>query len=238
MRYHDGEPAMVEGLLSRGDRRVGAVIEQVWRDGGRFDGWSEHFSYERWVNAAELAFAGQSVDIAFFTTRERDADEVLPWDHLDSGLDKQWLWDDWQDALTGYEQDNCRWTPCFDCGFCPSLVLNPFWNAEIFKPSAKWLSYCSARFTLRPGRAVEGSISPGSRATASERRPAATDFRRQYCSSRSASASFSAVIFLGGGLAIWFLFLFCFFSAVFDHTTECQSVLDHGYQVLFDLFVC
>ena len=45
MRYHDGQPSMVEGLLSRGDRRVGAVIEQVWRDGGRFDGWSEHFSY-------------------------------------------------------------------------------------------------------------------------------------------------------------------------------------------------
>ena len=49
MRYHDGEPSLVEGLLSRGDRRVGAVIEQVWRDGGRFDGWTEHFSFDRWV---------------------------------------------------------------------------------------------------------------------------------------------------------------------------------------------
>ena len=55
MRYHDGEPSMVEGLLSRGDRRVGAVIESVWRDGGRFDGWSEHFSYPRWVAACEFA---------------------------------------------------------------------------------------------------------------------------------------------------------------------------------------
>ena len=52
-RYHDGRPGIIEGLLSRGDRRVGAVIEQVWRDGGRFDGWSEHFSYDRWVAAAE-----------------------------------------------------------------------------------------------------------------------------------------------------------------------------------------
>ena len=50
-RYHDGKPGVIEGLLSRGDRRVGAVIEQVWRDGGRFDGWSEHFSYDRWVAA-------------------------------------------------------------------------------------------------------------------------------------------------------------------------------------------
>ena len=61
------------------------------------------------------------VDVAWFTTRERDADEVLPWDHLDSGLDKQWLWDDWQDALGEFEQDDCRWTPCFDCGVCSNL---------------------------------------------------------------------------------------------------------------------
>jgi radical SAM family uncharacterized protein len=119
MRYHDGEPSLVEGLLSRGDRRVGAVIESVWRDGGRFDGWSEHFSFARWVAAADTALAG--VDLAWFTTRERDGDEVLPWDHLDSGLDKQWLWDDWQDALGEFEQDDCRWTPCFDCGVCSNL---------------------------------------------------------------------------------------------------------------------
>jgi radical SAM family uncharacterized protein len=121
MRYHDGEPSLIEGLLSRGDRRVGAVIEAAWRAGGRFDGWSEHFSYQRWVSAAEAVFTGSPVSLDWFTTRERDADELLPWDHLDSGLDKQWLWDDWQDALTGYEQDDCRWTPCFDCGVCPSM---------------------------------------------------------------------------------------------------------------------
>jgi len=121
MRYHDGEPSLVEGLLSRGDRRVGAVIEAVWRDGGRFDGWSEHFSYQRWMERAADAFAGQPVDVAWYTTRERDGDEVLPWDHLDSGLDKQWLWDDWQDALGEFEQDDCRWTPCFDCGVCSNM---------------------------------------------------------------------------------------------------------------------
>jgi radical SAM family uncharacterized protein len=121
MRYHDGEPSLIEGLLSRGDRRVGAVIERAWRDGARFDGWSEHFSFARWVAAADTALAGAPVDLAWFTTRERDGDEALPWDHLDSGLDKQWLWDDWQDALGEFEQDDCRWTPCFDCGVCPNL---------------------------------------------------------------------------------------------------------------------
>ncbi len=67
---------------------------------------------------AENALTPQGRSLAWYTTRERDADEVLPWDHLDSGLDKQWLWDDWQDALAEFEQDDCRWTPCFDCGVC------------------------------------------------------------------------------------------------------------------------
>jgi radical SAM family uncharacterized protein len=120
-RYHDGKPGIVEGLLSRGDRRVGRVIEAVWRDGGRFDGWSEHFSYDRWMASAEVALADEPVDVAWYTTREREFSEVLPWDHLDSGLDKDWLWEDWQDALSEVEVDDCRWTPCFDCGVCPQM---------------------------------------------------------------------------------------------------------------------
>lgn len=120
-RYHDGRSGVVEGLLSRGDRRVGAVIEEAWRDGARFDGWSEHFSYDRWMAAAERALAGEPVDVAWYTTREREESEVLPWDHIDSGLDKEWLWQDWLDALDETGVDDCRWTPCFDCGVCPQL---------------------------------------------------------------------------------------------------------------------
>src|SRR5262245_31001158 len=120
-RYHDGEPGVVEGLLSRGDRRVGAGIRRVWEYGGRFDGWREHFSYRRWVKAAAEVWAGQPISVEWFTVRERDYAEVLPWDHLDSGLDRDWLWEDWQDALCEVEVDDCRWTPCFDCGVCPQL---------------------------------------------------------------------------------------------------------------------
>ncbi|WP_405057196.1 TIGR03960 family B12-binding radical SAM protein [Kribbella sp. NBC_01505] len=123
-RYHDGKPGIIEGLLSRGDRRVGRIIEAVWRDGGRFDGWSEHFSYERWIDCADKALADEPVDLAWYTTREREYAEVLPWDHLDSGLDRDWLWEDWQDSLEedgGLEVEDCRWTPCFDCGVCPQM---------------------------------------------------------------------------------------------------------------------
>ena len=120
-RYHDGEPGIVEGLLSRGDRRVGKVIEAAWRDGARFDGWSEHFNCERWMRSAQSALADEPVDVAWYTTREREQNEVLPWDHLDSGLDKDWLWQDWQDALGDVEVQDCRWTPCFDCGVCAQM---------------------------------------------------------------------------------------------------------------------
>lgn len=124
LRYHDGKPGVVEGLLSRGDRRIGDVILQAWRDGARFDGWSEYFSFDRWMAAAERGLAEQVVDVDWYTTREREQTEVLPWDHLDAGLDREWLWQDWQDALDpegAFEVDDCRWTPCYDCGVCPEL---------------------------------------------------------------------------------------------------------------------
>jgi radical SAM family uncharacterized protein len=120
-RYHDGKPGIVEGLLSRGDRRVGGIIEEVWKNGARFDGWQEHFSYDAWMAAAETALKDETVDVDWFTTRERDRDEVLPWDHLDSGLDKEWLWEDWQASLSEESVEDCRWTPCFDCGVCDQM---------------------------------------------------------------------------------------------------------------------
>jgi radical SAM family uncharacterized protein len=121
VRYHDGKPGLVEGLLARGDRRVGRVIEAVWRAGGRFDGWSEHFSFERWAASAEAELAPWGIGLDWYTTRQRDRAEILPWDHLDCGLDRDWLWDDWQDALVEASVSDCRWAGCSDCGVCPEL---------------------------------------------------------------------------------------------------------------------
>jgi radical SAM family uncharacterized protein len=123
-RYHDGKPSIVEGLLSRGDRRVAKVIRAVWADGGRFDGWSETFSFERWEKCAVDALAADGVDLAWYTTRERRYDEILPWDHLDAGLERDWLWQDWLAATDpdgAAEVEDCRWTPCFECGVCPAM---------------------------------------------------------------------------------------------------------------------
>jgi radical SAM family uncharacterized protein len=123
-RYHDGKPSIVEGLLSRGDRRVAKVIRAAWLDGARFDGWSESFSYERWERSAASALADDGVDLAWYTTRGRPYGEVLPWDHLDAGLERDWLWQDWLAAIDpegGAEVEDCRWTPCFECGVCPAM---------------------------------------------------------------------------------------------------------------------
>jgi len=123
-RYHDGKPSIVEGLLSRGDRRVAKVILAAWQDGARFDGWSESFSYERWERCAAEALASDGVDLAWYTTRERPYGEVLPWDHLDAGLERDWLWQDWLAAIDpegAAEVEDCRWTPCFECGVCPAM---------------------------------------------------------------------------------------------------------------------
>ena len=149
MRYHEGEPGMVEGLLARGDRRVADVIERVWRDGGRFDGWSEYFSFDRWQTAAEAVWQDQPINLEWFTTREREFDEVLPWSHLDSGLDADWLWQDWQDALSEDEVGDCRWTPCSQCGVCDQMDT----HIQVGPTDKVWLP----TIEVRPTAAAESS---------------------------------------------------------------------------------
>ena len=98
-RYHDGQPGLIEGLLSRGDRRVGAVIRAAWRDGARFDGWSEYFSFERWQRARTRRWPGSRWILHGTLRANVITARCCPWDHLDAGLDRDWLWQDWQDAI-------------------------------------------------------------------------------------------------------------------------------------------
>jgi radical SAM superfamily enzyme YgiQ (UPF0313 family) len=119
LKWHDPAATVIEGLMSRGDRRVGAVIEDVWRHGGTFQEWSEHFSYDLWMQAC----ARQGVDPEWYVYRHRTEGEVLPWDHLSAGLHKDFLWQDWRDALAEVGLPDCRWTPCYDCGACTGYGL-------------------------------------------------------------------------------------------------------------------
>ncbi|MDP9441506.1 MAG: TIGR03960 family B12-binding radical SAM protein [Actinomycetota bacterium] len=114
LKWHDPRATLAEGIASRGDRRLGPVIEDVWRTGGVFQEWSEFFRLELWQDA--MARHGLSID--WYVHRHRTEDEVLPWDHISAGLHKDFLWGDWQDALAQSGVQDCRWTPCYDCGAC------------------------------------------------------------------------------------------------------------------------
>ncbi|MGH9046402.1 MAG: TIGR03960 family B12-binding radical SAM protein [Acidimicrobiales bacterium] len=119
LRWHDPEASVVEGLASRGDRRMGAVIERVWRAGGTFQEWSEHFDLSKW----EEALAAEGLSFETVAHRDREANEPLAWDHLSAGLHRDFLWGDWQDALRSVAVEDCRWTPCYDCGACTDAGL-------------------------------------------------------------------------------------------------------------------
>jgi radical SAM family uncharacterized protein len=119
LRWHDPKASLAEGIASRGDRRIGAVIEDVWRRGGIFQEWSEFFDLSLWEGA--MAAAGLSID--WYVNRDREEDEVLPWDHVSAGLHRDFLWQDWQDAIAASGVPDCRWTPCYDCGACTGYGL-------------------------------------------------------------------------------------------------------------------
>ena len=109
--WHEAELTVLEGVLARGDRRVGPVIEEAYKNGAIFDSWSEFFKNEIWMDA----FKTCGVDIDFYTTRERGLDELFPWDFIDAGVAKEFLKREWQQALNGEVTPNCR-QKCSGCG--------------------------------------------------------------------------------------------------------------------------
>jgi radical SAM family uncharacterized protein len=119
LRWHDPAASFAEGIASRGDRRIGRVIERVWRAGGTFQEWSERFDLPRWQDA----MAAEGLDADWYVTRHRTRDEILPWHHIAAGLHDDFLWDDWQAALHEHGLPDCRWTPCYDCGVCTGHAL-------------------------------------------------------------------------------------------------------------------
>ncbi|MCD7792197.1 MAG: TIGR03960 family B12-binding radical SAM protein [Oscillospiraceae bacterium] len=109
--WHDAETSVIEAVLSRGDRRLGDVIEQVWRDGGRLEAWSEFFSYERWIRALEQF--GLSAE--FYAARERGQDEAFPWDMVNMGPTKRHLAREREASRRGVLSPDCN-ARCSGCG--------------------------------------------------------------------------------------------------------------------------
>ena len=109
--WHDAETSLIEAVLSKGDRRVADAIEEVWRQGGRLDAWTDYFSFRRWMDA----FEDCGVDVDFYAHREAGKDEILPWDHIDVGVRKAHLWSEREKCYRSELSPDCRHR-CAACG--------------------------------------------------------------------------------------------------------------------------
>jgi len=112
-KWHDAPLSVIEGAFARGDRRLGEVLVAAQKLGCRFDSWGDHFSFSNW----QKAFAACGIDPRFYL-RRRELDEILPWDHLDSGVTREFLLKERQLALEGALTTDCRTGVCSACGVC------------------------------------------------------------------------------------------------------------------------
>ena len=109
--WHEADVTVLEGILARGDRRISQAILEVHNNGGYFDAWNEFFDYSKWIDA----FNKCKIDTDFYTKRQRNDDEVFPWDFIDAGVTKDFLLREWKTALSETVTPNCRMR-CSGCG--------------------------------------------------------------------------------------------------------------------------
>ena len=109
--WHDADTSVVEAVLSRGDRRLGPVLEEVWKNGGRLEAWGDYFRFERWMEAMDKF----GLSVPFYAERERGVDEVLPWDMIDVGVRKAHLVREREKCYASELSPDCR-HQCMACG--------------------------------------------------------------------------------------------------------------------------
>jgi radical SAM family uncharacterized protein len=116
LRWNDIESSEFEGWMSRGDRRLGAVIQRAWELGCKFDAWMDHHLHDKWLQA----FDEFGLQPTFYTHRERDIDEIFPWEHIDVAVHKKFLIEDYLMSIKGETRVDCR-DKCFACGILPKF---------------------------------------------------------------------------------------------------------------------
>ena len=131
LKWHDSRMSHMEGAFSRGDRKLGAVVEKAYRMGQRMDAWTERFKFDVWTKA----FAECGLDSRDYANKTYGLDDVLPWDHIDTGLTKRYFRKEWQNALDGIVTDDCKTDKCLACGIDPKICFSPY-EAE-YKPEPK-----------------------------------------------------------------------------------------------------
>jgi len=120
-KWQNPKASRLEGVWARGDRRLSRLLVAAYHKGCKFDGWSDQFRYDLW----EAALFEAGVDPDFFTTRQRDLCEPLPWDHIDTRVAKKFLSAEWENALKGAHTPDCRVDACNQCGVCDFEQIEP-----------------------------------------------------------------------------------------------------------------
>lgn len=116
---HDVKTSYLEAVFARGDRRLSQVLARAVDLGCQFDGWKEHFNFDAWMQA----FADVGIDSEFYAYRQRERDEIMPWDHLSCGVDRRFLWQERERAYQGVTTPDCRFAHCTGCAVCPNLTV-------------------------------------------------------------------------------------------------------------------
>jgi len=125
LKWHDPKQSYLEGVFSRGDRRLADLIIKAWHEGARLDSWSDYFNLRRWQECAELC----GIDLDFYL-RKRGRDELLPWSHLDSGVEDDFLLDELEKTWSGEYTPDCRYHGCQQCGLCDFDTIAPVVHNE------------------------------------------------------------------------------------------------------------
>lgn len=119
-RYHDARSTQLEAVFARGDRRLGAALKEAFEQGRRFDAWSDLFDWEGWLDI----FRKTGIDPWFYAHREREKGEVFPWDHIDSGVSREYLWREREKSRIPALTLDCRQSSCTGCGVCHRFGVN------------------------------------------------------------------------------------------------------------------
>lgn len=126
LNWHNVNLSFLEAVFSRGDRRLSKVLYHAWKLGCTFDSWSDQFDYSAW----QRAFSETDVEPEFYANRERSLDELLPWEHIDSGVSKAFLESEFGKAIEGKATEDCRFNGCHGCGICEKLDAEPLLWSE------------------------------------------------------------------------------------------------------------
>ncbi len=160
LKWQDPKVSFVEGLLARGDRRLSAVIHRAWELGAKFEGWSEYFRPERWHQALEDA----GIDPAYYLTRPRPKEEVFPWEHLQTGVSREYLWREYERANQGIVTPDCRQAGCQNCGLnckavgCFGLSSSRNHEGQQLQDDTQHADVALEGFGLGTGRNIETTV--------------------------------------------------------------------------------